>query len=703
MRLSFIDKRGNELEQEDGVQCVRQFDELWDWQIRLDEPWDGGVSLLGPLSLPLIRQENGDWRLPDDKPSKKSREKYRTILAASAGTVTAGLTNADGQIVADGPRATLRVSPANISDAEWADMKRDIGLLALAGSACMQDDLVVPVGEGAGLEDHGKAWSPYRGTMHTARELLDMTTVVKREWAAITRRPLKHIQFGAGEVRLNRGGLAPTQLLAARVTPARAQILGLARQENLQCDENAYLVSLLERLRRLIDGVADAIGLLDLSKPDWPALSDVLSLRQREQLRQAMLIAAASEAQREAAAAELVSLREKLLDAARWLHAARHSEPFATVATPIHLPLPTMRLMATPGYASIFAAFSNLGGRQQVAIQSVFHLYEELSKEGVKPTWNLYELWCVVRVYGALVLDYGFRPPAGADSLFDAIANDGGELKLPRDRPFVLERAFEGGPRVRVTLTYEANLKTATGKDLRPDIRVAVTTDIERDWERVFLLDAKYRNYRAQGPLCFRDDVCIIARDRYKIPLGADACFILHTDTDPDFDYWGAAPFEYLWTERGEPPTEFTPDDRKWPGHAYGGIRLRPGAEAGRQLRRLLRLLLQYHQQELRTSCLRCGLTLQPGRDIQVTRRPLKGRTEEEYARLAVAGELAPGVGYTCICPQCREFWVNQICGPARHYLLKCTDGFHRPAANAGNSWLVVCPVCGCEPNFGRE
>ncbi|MBW7840954.1 MAG: hypothetical protein H3C36_15240, partial [Chitinophagaceae bacterium] len=365
-------------------------------------------------------------------------------------------------------------------------------------------------------------------------------------------------------------------------------------------------------------------------------------------------------------------------------------------------PTPTVRLMGSPGYSAVFHAYQHMK-RQYNHLSHVVSLYDACISGQIRATWQIYELWCFLKLYHATQSEIaGMRPKAGSQTPFEALILQNGELHLPEDQPFQMESIFDNGRHLLVDLRYQAR-----EADLKPDIVMRLT--IDHTFTRKFVFDAKYRNYRGQGVDQFVQDVYGTARFKYleKLPEQPKASFVFHTTYATGFDYWGEAPlyqavldaynkdeanklFRVKLGSGIEKPMKL--QSCSFSGHRYGAISLIPGEDKDRQrtnreqLRKLLHLLLQYHCSDvtyyslkkssaslfrLENTCIYCGCTATEVADY-------KGR----------------GVYYQC--PKCQFLWVLHYCSQQKHSILKLMNyHLHRRQDPKTDEWLYECPECG--------
>jgi hypothetical protein len=346
---------------------------------------------------------------------------------------------------------------------------------------------------------------------------------------------------------------------------------------------------------------------------------------------------------------------DKLKKNVEWAKYARNSSLLKNITTPSTIPTPSLRLIGSSSYGAIYACFSASQGHALEKLQNVLYLFEYIHRGFVKPVWEIYEIWCFVSIYSAFVL-YGGMYPDQSGNLFEKIQLVDEDFRVPKNEPFQLVRKLSDGKKLKVVLTYEP-IKHNSRRELRtPDILIEISIDglsLQK-----FCFDAKYRNYTDQGYEQFTKDVLETAKERYKQQLGLKACFILHSDKS--YDYWGEVQFNRFLKEKFE--TEI--QDNEYVGHEFGAIALLPDSSLEQQLKKIIHLLLQYHQNEsLATTCISCGYRLKLTEDVCASWKPDR-ISEGELIRRVISNDShsGRGTGVYCGCPKCGDFWVVHSC-----------------------------------------
>ncbi|HHT72287.1 MAG TPA: hypothetical protein GX008_01055 [Firmicutes bacterium] len=689
-KITFRDENGP-LPEIDGLPHIRQFQ--GEWWVQLSTPWEGKVALKkrdGQL-LELTSTDKQNWFIPKDRPKKR---RIRDAVKTPAGTVLVKLTDEHGrELHGQGTAAKLEVLTANIGDEELEKMLRDIGLLALSTSTYLYGNLAGPVPDQLGEGQIGGIPQGMRGYFRSAESLLRLGRALQQNWAVITKRPLREIKVGTGINRDYYQVRSPQMLVKAYVRGPHTPQLGLRRLSGSDCSENQFLCHLLDHYLILVaEGTAALLQSSQGELVDESVLDELASIANFEGFtRQARArLSKANQVTAELNKTIAATLQE-LQQTIEWAKKARRTSFLKDVSTPRVLPEITQRLLGTPGYAAVVREFFNSRKASLDGIQHVLSLFTELWQGNVKATWELYEIWCLVRLYSSLITQLHLRPEDGR-SLFDQIKIKRGELVIPTNTRFGLRGTIPGGPTLAIGVYYEKELPKPSGSGhVKPDIFLEIDiTRGSRKKELQVVFDAKYRDYNAQGIPQVLEDVEGCARDKYGKPFNLTAAFILHTDEELDF--WGEKPLAARLN---------TPEaDRSYLAHRLGAISLRPGYTANRQLRKIFGLILHYHGEQ-RDICIHCARALGPGTEI--TLRPgtyvPPNRTETKWIEelLHTDTNKCYGIPLYCNCQTCGRVMVIQHCvyRPS-HAILKTGElCLHEPIPNAQGNWWYKCPVCG--------
>ncbi|MBN2392659.1 MAG: hypothetical protein JXR84_18155 [Anaerolineae bacterium] len=154
------------------------------------------------------------------------------------------------------------------------------------------------------------------------------------------------------------------------------------------------------------------------------------------------------------------------------------------------------------------------------------------------------------------------------------------------------------------------------------------------------------------------------AKQKYYDGIVYDAAFIVHSDPDTRYTYFGDIPFERI------PHREAAAHLSAYPDHRYGAIFAVPGKTTN--LERLLKCLLMYHAGWY-DICWICQRRM----------------TENGHERWKSRGQAT-----YFQCKYGHGFWAISNCqGIDKHTLVKLgEESFHR---TKDNIWNCVCPKCG--------
>ena len=686
-KIYFADSRG-ELPWEDDVQYTRQYSGRW--YVQIEGLWDGSIGLKSDSIISLLKIGNNRWELPQ---RTKHEQEISKGVASRTGQITAILLDTSGEPVNSSPEAFLLVKPAGLTEQELEQLITEIGLLALSASSCVTSQLQVPVGEDVETTMTGMGFSDSRGLLLTATSLLKLASVVQGNWVVIEKRPLRSFSRELGLVDTRKLINSPQLLIKAKIDPSKQRMMALTQFESTQCSENEFLCYILDvYLKDLVNGIANSLEKLEIddsfSPPSYPKDSKILSFltRAKEQVQK-------FNQERGKERKTISKIVAQLRECAEWATNARHSLLLNKLLTPNEPSLPSQRLIGSPAYASIFEEYMNFESSIFPKIQPVIKLFKATYQGQVRSTWELYEIWCFVRLYNAFVTNLNMRPPLNEPTLFESMRIEKGEIKIPINNVFRLQGAFDDGSQFNVSLWYQPKQYTNSNHLRIPDIRIDISTNSDTN---TYYFDAKYRNYRRQGSKQFVYDVIDVAKNKYLDSLEGIASFILHTDQQIDF--WGEVPINRVLKEKFD-DTLGTSEDR-FISHKYGAIAFKPGVGANKQLNRLIRLMFQYHG-SFSTDCLFCGHKLNLEQDTQTSWIPNKISQQELTSRV-ISGSSRTGTatGLYCSCPKCGQFWVVQHCYGNNHRILKFPNCFHRHSDNRKHKgkWMYICPVCGSDP-----
>lgn len=664
--IKFVDDRGNVLPtDEDGLQHIQQFRQFW--QLYLSDRWLGKVRLLGNPNIDLLNvAKTNYWQFKNNQ--------IPPSIISSAGIVTIILIDDKGNQI-EATKTRLAIHPASLTDSQLDRMIADIGTLALSVSSCVNREIKILTAQASGETGYGQKWSPYQGMLTTADALIELTSVMQQNWIALEKRSLKDIETTIGKVNRSRVYTSPKLLIKAYSQPAKQNFMGMVRTETTNCSENQFLCYLLDiYLQDVAQGVISSLKAIKIDNVESRLIpsrrSDSDFTKFRDNIQKTVNQRTKRINQFELSVKEKI---KQLQECQIWAKYARNSSFLRNISTPHTLPNHSLRLTGAPAYGAIYACYSSTQGHLLENLQQQILSFENLTPKNIKPVWEIYEIWCFVSIYSAFILYAGmsYEPSEG---LFENLTVSIGTIQIPKNRPFRLSKKLGDRRQLTVTLTYESEQYNLYGKLRKPDILIEVS--INGMSVSKFGFDAKYRNYRDQGYDRFQKDVIDIAKSRYQEELKLQACFVLHTDRN--YDYWGEVPFSRFAREK----FRVSQNKNDYVGHQYGAIALFPDSDpekANQQLKKIIRLLLQYHLHEsLISTCISCGYSLAPQENI-----------------------FRQGLSTYHGCPQCGDFWVVNSCYGTHHHLLKFSNYFHHKSDHPEHrdKWMFICPECGSDPS----
>ncbi|MCA6595584.1 MAG: hypothetical protein IM539_04515 [Pseudanabaena sp. M046S1SP1A06QC] len=665
--IKFVDDRGNVLPtDEDGLQHIQQFRQFW--QLYLSDRWLGKVRLLGNPNIDLLNvAKTNYWQFKNNQ--------IPPSIISSAGIVTIILIDDKGNQI-EATKTRLAIHPASLTDSQLDRMIADIGTLALSVSSCVNREIKILTAQASGETGYGQKWSPYQGMLTTADALIELTSVMQQNWIALEKRSLKDIETTIGKVSRSRVYTSPKLLITAYSQPVKQNFMGMVRTETTNCSENQFLCYLLDiYLQDIANGIISSLKALKIDNVERRLIPSRRS--SDHQLTKFWEDAQKNIDQRAQKINQFeLSVEDKikqLQECLVWAKYARNSPFLKNITTPHILPNHSLRLTGSPAYGAIYACYSSTQGHLLENLQQQILSFENLTPKNIKPVWEIYEIWCFVSIYSAFILYAGmsYEPSEG---LFENLTVSIGTIQIPKNRPFRLSKKLGDRRQINLTLTYECEQYNLYRELRKPDILIEIS--INGYPTSKFGFDAKYRNYRDQGYDRFQKDVIDIAKSRYQEELKLQACFVLHTDGN--YDYWGEVPFSRFAREKfrvGQNKNDYV-------GHQYGAIALFPDSDpekANQQLKKIIRLLLQYHLHEsLISTCISCGYSLNPKQNI-----------------------FTQGLSTYYGCPECGDFWVANSCSGDHHHLLKFSNYFHRKSDHREyrDRWMFICPECGSDPS----
>lgn len=681
------------------------------WAVHLDGHWSGQIAIVpessarSTLSLWPANDKPYLWLIPGEAElTREGKNRFREIkkryegLKGAAGRLRITLLTAEGYPIPGAPVKLLDVLPSNITEEQLSKMIYELSLMALSEtSQVVNKTVVVPITDGIGLNVNGFEWHEAKGQLVLAEKLLKMVIILQREVPRLRARPLYSISLEVGETRGHKALYSARIFQKPKGSLSKRAVISQKRVESPNCSENRFVFFALQRLEALMRGVRIKLAEDLVQSPPFHERSFTFTKDPRQFVNEVKSVQAFWQVERDNLIRERRRIASELSSGLEWIAKEKSEAFWSTISETILDPTHSLRVLGTPSYSAIYHNYQALWGDTSAHLNLVSSLLDQIERGQVRPVWEVYELWCVIFVYYSLVAEIrGLKYVNG--ELIEKLTIEGGELKLPRNVPFVLEGQLPDKTPLRLRLWYEPQLETSDRSARTPDILLELHTS--RSGAIYFVFDCKYRNYQDQGASTLVDDVYGVAKMKYlqsglrfkksTEPLDVRACFILHTSKEPD--YWGEVPlwrcvnevagsqeasraYDIRLTEKIVVPGQRL-DPQEYAGHRLGAISLCVGNPKSPryQFRRLVYLLLYYFAGEV-SFCPHCGTT----------------------ASSLVDDDSSRGQGKYYLCHECGRFWVEHFCnGPGHHRLIKLgSDSFHRPLDEKTKKWVYRCPECG--------
>jgi hypothetical protein len=677
----FLRERGSSsfinVQETDGYVAVEEYD---NWFVRPHQAIDVYI-LWGDEYLLLSRREGIDgyvWPNLQGKAWKKLRRGQHT-----AGYLTLyKRVGKDYQPLV--PR--LYIASADLYENQYAALLARIGQLAVADIGAVTAPVagLLP----SKLSNSGQ-WL-HSPIVYCALTLLQFYECCLSAWPHIEAIPARSMAASIRRVAIDSRVAQRSSVLPRRISerPGRPSVNLPVTVESFDCLENQFLLYVLGNFLSRVD---DADGGLQRFA------TDLRSSRQKppddEKHANALWQRAKNSATN--AAQEIDRLRQRLQIAKTWATHRQKSKLFRNVS-PRLVHQPSLWLLRSAGYADVYRAFRQLVGdvTRQAQLDPI---RRGLVEQTIRPSADLYQIWLFVEIYSMLQEKFGFR--LVGQGPFERLHLSDGQLSIREGEPILLELQVAGREATyQIRLYYEQEWEyrsclpgkacfianvcqslpcyTVNDKVLRPDIVLETTHAGKKHW---FVIDAKYRRYAQQRGRKhdleefevsnqFDADVLGTAKQKYFDGLAMNAAFIVHSDSDRQYTYFGEQVF------RTPPHRERAARIPQFAAHKYGAVYAVPTELTSLEI--LLRCLLMYHAGWY-DICWTCGAGLTPIKS--------EGRRGEYYQ-----------------CKHGHDFWVDSVCQVnTNHQLLKLGEmSFHRTTRD--NIWNCVCPQCGNEYEKGK-
>ncbi len=349
----------------------------------------------------------------------------------------------------------------------------EIGLIALSTSIVFTENM--RLSEGVKTESLGLQWLPSARILGTATALLELAKVVKNNWDAIEQRPLKTFKTKVALVDIKRVSNSPLVLIQAKLNSYKKQTTGISYLDSYESQENEFICYVLDiYLRDLANGIANILNSLTIEDVLLPPIPPrfreerpdfMEALIKRVQKRNSLM----KDERR-----HILETVAQLKACAEWANQARRVKFLQNVVTPDEPPYASLRLRSSSAYGSIFEQYSNCRAGSLAAIEKVLYLYKCSYQGQLLPTWEIYRIWCIARLYSTFILYTNMRPPIGEPIMFERIHIEKGILKFPKNKDFQLIGSIDNGEKISITFCFEAELKTNCAKIEMPDIKIII-------------------------------------------------------------------------------------------------------------------------------------------------------------------------------------------------------------------------------------
>lgn len=346
---------------------------------------------------------------------------------------------------------------------------------------------------------------------------------------------------------------------------------------------------------------------------------------------------------------------------------------------------PSLVLLRHPAYHAVYKRYQSLQNALQLDEQQ--RIEELLERVPIERTSKLYEYWLFVQVYEELKR-MGFQDAEGSNGFRQLLdkntfrLKEGAILTLIGDPNLYSDQ----GKTVEARLYY--NRRFGPTNNFRPDILVEFTLDTTK----ILVLDAKYRDYDAQGDLQYKKDVEETAYKKYKLLQRKEKNSWVDVEGVEQIRHQIAASF--IVHSHSDPNDEARFRDYGSAGHAneYGAIPLVPDERLFNptNLKRLLKMFMRMH---LRLFDI-CWL------ETEAHQQPVKAKPVRE-----LGGRYRKSWECEYHCSECNNrWWVNHCgnCGKEKHINVpKIT--FSDPSDNffdfddklmMGDKRLLKCSTC---------
>lgn len=305
---------------------------------------------------------------------------------------------------------------------------------------------------------------------------------------------------------------------------------------------------------------------------------------------------------------------------------------------------------------------------------------------------KLYEYWALIKMVYILMekQQWELKNQVDLKNVIISVLSKN-DNSNPIYNSIVLEKYIGKDITIKLQIYYDTPVDYVIN---RPDFRFVITVIQPKKQKETksFYCDTKYRKYDEMGrDFGLNEDICDVAIkkyiDSYKDikDFKATASFIIHTDVNNKYTYWGGYAKEKLVDKLNVNSMS----DYCSPKHRYGAFCFLPGKTDN--FITFMKLIMEYHFRDLELSifnnskqdklykviCWECGEFINI-EDIK-----------EIYMRCYNGVEIYK---YHMSCPNCGHFWVKNHCAAHGHTLIKHV--YHNYHELEDGLWYVKCPEC---------
>ena len=291
--------------------------------------------------------------------------------------------------------------------------------------------------------------------------------------------------------------------------------------------------------------------------------------------------------------------------------------------------------------------------------------------------YQIYEWWVLAKIIEFLVVKLQFKIENTSDNPAEILRKLFGNLENVQKATISLTHE---NSKIEMQIFYNTEIKDSLKSGnciLRPDYLFKVKSE---DTEKIFILDAKYRNYKLQGNFFWQEkDLRGVCFEKYiqtiKKYTGKEIsmAFIVHSDGTHKDKFWG----KYVVYNGAELLKNFAEIDGA--RQQIGSFYLLPQIEnksnqSEINLSLFFKIMFEYFMEKWQI-CWECG-----SNKVDCTEIPLN-----KFSKFHIR------------CQNCGAFWVNNYCSEcakknSRIALIKHAVNYHNEKAG---TWYVRCPKCG--------